>query len=70
MSDSNSPEKKVEEKPEVNAAEKTIDVLTVGNAMVDILVKANDDFLKSLEIKKGSMLLIDDKKAKQLFSFI
>ncbi|MDB2414933.1 adenosine kinase [Rickettsiales bacterium] len=47
--------------------EKLFDVLSVGNAMVDILVKTNDEFLQSLKLKKGSMNLIDEAKAKILF---
>ncbi|MCE3232699.1 MAG: sugar kinase, ribokinase [Rickettsiaceae bacterium] len=46
---------------------KQFDVIVVGNAIVDTLIKTNDAFLESLGLKKGSMNLIDDKKAKQLF---
>lgn len=66
MSEEKTPENKTET-PAENSAEKSIDIVAVGNAMVDILVKTNDAFLASLGVKKGSMLLIDETKAKQLF---
>jgi sugar/nucleoside kinase (ribokinase family) len=47
--------------------EKHFDVAVIGNAIVDTLIKTNNQFLESLGLKKGSMNLIDDKKAKQLF---
>jgi sugar/nucleoside kinase (ribokinase family) len=46
---------------------KQLDVTVMGNAIVDVLVKTTDAFLDSLGLKKGSMNLIDDTKAQQLF---
>ena len=63
MSEEKAPENTAEQQ-----AEKSIDVLSVGNAIVDTLVKTDDAFLASLGVKKGSMLLIEEDKAKQLFS--
>ena len=37
----------------------TLDVVGIGNAIVDILAHADDDFLTRLDIAKGSMNLID-----------
>jgi len=56
-------------KPEESKSseEKKYDVLAIGNAIVDILVKTNDAFLDSLGLKKGTMSLIDDDKANKLF---
>lgn len=44
------------------------DVLTVGNAIVDIIAKAEDDFLVREEITKGAMNLIDADRAEHLYS--
>jgi sugar/nucleoside kinase (ribokinase family) len=46
---------------------KQFDVTVMGNAIVDVLVKTTDEFLSSLGLKKGSMNLIDNTKAQQLF---
>jgi len=34
----------------------------VGSALVDMLVNENDDFLKSMGIQKGGMVLVDEKE--------
>ncbi|MBY0428429.1 MAG: adenosine kinase, partial [Alphaproteobacteria bacterium] len=39
----------------------------IGNAIVDIIAQAEDDFLRREDIHKGSMTLIDADRAKQLF---
>jgi len=44
------------------------DVLTIGNAIVDIIAKAEDDFLVREEITKGAMNLIDTDRAEHLYS--
>jgi sugar/nucleoside kinase (ribokinase family) len=49
---------------------KEIDVTGIGNAIVDILVKVPDDFLKKYNLAKGSMTLIDEKTALNLCSLI
>ena len=49
---------------------KVIDVTGIGNAIVDILVKVPDDFLKMYSLQKGSMTLIDEKTALDLCSII
>ncbi|KAG1651478.1 putative sugar kinase [Nymphon striatum] len=43
------------------------DVLTVGNAIVDIIARAEDQFLIDNEIIKGAMNLIDADRAKLLY---
>jgi len=45
----------------------TIDVLGVGNAIVDVLAEAGDDFLTAESIAKGGMTLIDTARATQLY---
>jgi sugar/nucleoside kinase (ribokinase family) len=46
----------------------TIDVLGVGNAIVDVLAEADDAFLTAEGIAKGGMTLIDTARANQLYS--
>jgi sugar/nucleoside kinase (ribokinase family) len=40
-----------------------LDVIGVGNAIVDVLAKAEDAFLKAHDIPKGGMILIDEEQA-------
>ncbi len=47
---------------------KTIDVLGLGNAIVDILAHADDSFLKDHSLEKGSMTLIDADQAINLYN--
>ena len=47
---------------------KKFSVLGIGNAMVDILIKSNEEFLAQHAIKKGVMQLIDLKRAQSLYS--
>lgn len=44
------------------------DVLTIGNAIVDIIAYAEDDFLVSENIIKGAMNLIDVDRAEHLYA--
>lgn len=44
------------------------DVLTVGNAIVDIIARAEDDFLARENITKSAMNLIDAERAEHLYS--
>ncbi|MEP1207150.1 MAG: adenosine kinase [Rhizobiaceae bacterium] len=44
------------------------DVLTVGNAIVDIIARADDDFLVRENIIKASMNLIDAERAEHLYA--
>ena len=45
-----------------------IDVLGVGNAIVDVLAEADDAFLTAEGIAKGGMTLIDTPRANALYS--
>ena len=49
-------------------ANSTHDVLTVGNAIVDIIARADDDFLLRENITKAAMNLIDADRAEHLYS--
>src|SRR5690242_12729160 len=41
-------------------------ILGIGNAIVDVLCKVDDDFLTKNELVKGSMSLISDAAAEKL----
>ena len=43
--------------------ETTLDVVGIGNAMVDVLVHAEDALLAELGITKGATTLIDAERA-------
>ncbi len=44
-----------------------IDVLGIGNAIVDVLSRCDNAFLKDNELAKGSMALIDEAQAEHLY---
>ena len=44
--------------------EPSLDIVGIGNAIVDVLTKTDDSLLERLSFHKGSMTLIDEKKAK------
>jgi sugar/nucleoside kinase (ribokinase family) len=45
-----------------------LDVLCIGNAIVDVLANATDEFLEAEGLVKGSMRLIDAEEAERLYS--
>lgn len=45
-----------------------LDVLAIGNAIVDVIANATDDFLNSEGLVKGSMRLIDAQEAERLYA--
>lgn len=45
-----------------------IDVLAIGNALVDVLAHSDDSFLEARGIAKGSMTLIDAAQAEALYA--
>src|ERR1044071_695710 len=47
--------------------ETRLDVLCIGNAIVDVIANATDDFLAAEGLVKGSMRLIDAEEAKRLY---
>ncbi|MCL5072291.1 MAG: adenosine kinase [Actinobacteria bacterium] len=49
---------------------KEIDVTGIGNAIVDIMTKVDEEFLETYGFKKGSMTLIDEQMAEKLYSCI
>ena len=44
-----------------------IDVLCLGNAIVDIIATVEDDFLLTQQVAKGAMILIDEPRAEALY---
>ena len=49
-------------------AEKTYDVVGIGNAIVDIIARCDDGFLSKHDLAKGSMRLIDADEANRLYA--
>ena len=47
--------------------EPRFDVLTIGNAIVDVIARSEDDFLVRERLAKGSMRLIDAAEAERLY---
>src|SRR5271165_5717222 len=45
-----------------------IEVLGLGNSLVDILAYADDDYLEAQEMVKGAMTLIDEDRAEALYA--
>tara|TARA_Y100001968_G_scaffold317195_1_gene345923 strand:+ start:176 stop:1192 length:1017 start_codon:yes stop_codon:yes gene_type:complete len=53
--------------PKTKIIDPSLDVVGIGNAIVDVLTKTDDSFLEKLSFKKGSMTLIDENEAEQLY---
>ncbi len=43
------------------------DVLGIGNAIVDVLARADDEFLVRQNMRKGAMMLIDEERATSIY---
>ena len=50
--------------------DKTLDVLAIGNAIVDVIADADDAFLSAQGLDKGSMRLIDEGEAVRLYALM
>src|SRR3954465_3032427 len=48
--------------------EPSLDVLCIGNAIVDVIAEASDDFLRNEGLVKGTMRLVDANEAERLYS--
>ena len=44
------------------------DVLGIGNAIVDVIARAEDDFLVAQGMNKGAMALIDEARAQAIYA--
>ena len=51
-------------------ATKKYDVVAIGNAIVDVLSFAPDSFIEQQEMRKGTMQLIDEARAKSLYAAV
>jgi sugar/nucleoside kinase (ribokinase family) len=49
-------------------ATETLDVVGIGNAIVDVLVPTDDAFLSKHDLRKGTMALIDEARAETLYA--
>jgi fructokinase len=54
----------------IPAVTKTFDVVGIGNAIVDVLVQADEAFLESHGLTKGTMALIDEAQAERLYASV
>ena len=50
--------------------EKSYDVVGIGNAIVDVLVQADDDLIANFELTKGTMALVDEAQAERLYASV
>ena len=51
-----------------SATEKRFDVVGIGNAIVDVLVQADDNLLDNQGLTKGTMALVDELQAERLYA--
>lgn len=49
-------------------SDRPLDVVGIGNAIVDVLVQADDAFLDAHSLSKGNMALVDEAQAEALYS--
>ncbi len=55
---------------QINLKNNSIDVLGIGNAIVDVLTKVDDSFLEDHSLSKGMMMLVNETQAENLYSSI
>ena len=51
-------------------AEELVDVVGIGNAIVDVIAQATDEFVAGQGLAKGSMNLIDEPRAHELYGLM
>ncbi len=51
-------------------AEELVDVVGIGNAIVDVIARATDEFVAGQGLTKGSMSLIDEPRAEELYALM
>ena len=54
----------------MTSSAKTLDVVGIGNAIVDVLVQADDAFLTGHGLTKGTMALVDEHQAERLYASV
>jgi sugar/nucleoside kinase (ribokinase family) len=47
---------------------RAVDVLGLGNSLVDIIATTRDDYLVAQAMQKGAMTLIDEARAESLYA--
>jgi len=52
------------------SASKSLDVVGIGNAIVDVLVQADEAFLEAHGLVKGTMALVDEQQADRLYASV
>lgn len=57
-------------KPVTDSSLNKVDVVGVGNAMVDVIVTSTDEFLSEQQLTKGAMALIDEDRANALYEMV
>ncbi|MFM8993352.1 MAG: adenosine kinase, partial [Actinomycetota bacterium] len=48
----------------------TLDAVTIGNAMVDVITSVPEEFLREHDLTKASMMLVTDERSQYLLSEI
>ena len=56
--------------PDAAAGDHPLDVVGIGNAMVDVLLRADDAVVERLGIVKGAMTLVDTQQATELAALV
>ncbi|MBU6354638.1 MAG: adenosine kinase, partial [Cyanobacteria bacterium REEB498] len=51
----------------MTSSPKSLDVVGIGNAIVDVLVQSDDTFLADHGLSKGAMALVDEEQAERLY---
>jgi sugar/nucleoside kinase (ribokinase family) len=54
----------------MNPADKSLDVVGIGNAIVDVIVQADEAFLDDHGLSKGTMALVDAEQAERLYASV
>lgn len=53
-----------------NISQHSIQLLGISNAIVDVLAHVDDDFLDRIGAPRGSMILIDEQKAREIYGMM
>jgi len=61
------PDREVARRGGRSSAAPRFDVVGIGNALVDVIAHAGEDFIRANELVKGSMTLVDTDRALQLY---
>ena len=56
--------------PDETGAAAVLDVLGIGNAIVDVIAQADDDFVQRHGMAKGTMTLIDEARAEAIYALM